>query len=189
MNDKPNVLPQGALRRHRHPGRPSTAGSARRGPRGTQFKAAVVYPLWWQFQASANYQNLPPIATVGERCGPQRGRSCRRSAAVSSACGTRVPCTSHRDRRHRASRTALHGAAVAPARSALQPYRSSCRAAGASSRSSTSTTSRTRTRSLTIEHAVGAVLEQRDGHPGRARAPLRRQHELLIQVSRKYGVA
>ena len=29
----------------------------------TQFKAALVLPLWWQVQASANYQNLPPIPT------------------------------------------------------------------------------------------------------------------------------
>ncbi len=30
----------------------------------TQFKAAMVLPLWWQLQASANYQNLAPIPTA-----------------------------------------------------------------------------------------------------------------------------
>ena len=91
LNDQPNILAQGALA--------STARTAefcRVSPpwsSGTQFKAAVVYPLPWSLQLSANYQNLAGIPTAANAAlsnaaiVPALGRSL-------SACGTRVPCTS-----------------------------------------------------------------------------------------------
>jgi hypothetical protein len=91
MNDAPNVLAQGATvstprtREFCHISPPWSAG--------TQFKAAVVFPLWWGLQASANDQNIPPIPTVANAAVgnaaivPSLGRSL-------AACGARVPCTS-----------------------------------------------------------------------------------------------
>jgi hypothetical protein len=55
----------------------------------TQFKAALVLPLWWQVQASANYQNLPPIPTPASATitdgaiAPSLGRDL-------AACGTKT---------------------------------------------------------------------------------------------------
>jgi hypothetical protein len=59
----------------------------------TQFKVAIVYPLWWDLQASANYQNINGIPTAADAaisnvafatslqrdlaaCGPRTGAAC-----------------------------------------------------------------------------------------------------------------
>jgi hypothetical protein len=93
MNERPNVLPQGGVAATLTP---RTSAFCRVGTpwsAGTQLKAAVVYPLPWKFQASANYQNLPPIPTAANAAvanaaiAPILGRNL-------AACGTRVPCTS-----------------------------------------------------------------------------------------------
>ena len=91
MNDRPDVLPQSSVA-----STPRASDYCRVSPpwsSGTQFKASVVYPLWWNLQASANYQNLPPISTPAN--------AAYSNAAIASslgrnlaACGTRVPCTS-----------------------------------------------------------------------------------------------
>jgi hypothetical protein len=55
----------------------------------TQFKAAVVMPLWWDIRASANYQNIagistPATAAIGNAAiAPSLGRDL-------SACGART---------------------------------------------------------------------------------------------------
>jgi hypothetical protein len=91
MNDKPDVLAQGSAA-----STPRTSEYCHVSPpwsAGTQFKAAVVYPLWWNLQASANYQNLAPISTPANAAytnaaiAPSLGRNL-------AACGARVPCTS-----------------------------------------------------------------------------------------------
>jgi hypothetical protein len=92
-NDQPQLMPEGqAASTSRTPEycRVSTPWSG-----NTQFKAAVVLPLWWQLQASANYQNLSPIATAANAAisnaaiVPSLGRDL-------SACGARTgaACTS-----------------------------------------------------------------------------------------------
>ena len=60
---------------------------------GTQVKFLVVYPLVWQLQASAIYQNIPgiPITAVYPAPNAEVARSLGRSLA---ACGTRANCTS-----------------------------------------------------------------------------------------------
>ena len=90
QNDLPNILAQNALattsrtEKYCHVSTP-WAGL-------TQFKASVVYPLWWRFQASANYQDMPPLATAADALvtNAQVASSLGRNLA---ACGTRVPCT------------------------------------------------------------------------------------------------
>ena len=65
-NDQPQLLPEGRTAvdpRTSEYCHVSTPWSG-----STQFKAAVVMPLWWQLQASANYQNLAPHPNGGE-CG------------------------------------------------------------------------------------------------------------------------
>ena len=58
----------------------------------TQFKMAIVYPLFWNLQASANYQNTAGIPTAANAVvtNAQVASSLGRSLA---ACGGRVPCT------------------------------------------------------------------------------------------------
>ncbi|HEY3161527.1 MAG TPA: carboxypeptidase regulatory-like domain-containing protein [Vicinamibacterales bacterium] len=90
QNTLPNILAQNALattsrtEKYCHVSTP-WAGL-------TQFKASVVYPLWWRFQASANYQDMPPLATAADALvtNAQAASSLGRNLA---ACGTRVPCT------------------------------------------------------------------------------------------------
>jgi hypothetical protein len=86
-NDQPQLLPDGrSASDPRIDGycKVSTLWSA-----STQFKAAVVIPIWWQFQASANYQNLSPIATAANASISNVGvvPSLHRDL---SACGTRT---------------------------------------------------------------------------------------------------
>ncbi len=58
----------------------------------TQVKFSAVVPLFWAFQASAVFQNLPPIQTsasfvaTNAQIAPSLGRNL-------GSCGTRVPCT------------------------------------------------------------------------------------------------
>lgn len=58
---------------------------------GTQFKFSMIYPLPLGFQASAVYQNLPPISTsanitaTNAQVSPSLGRNL-------GSCGSRVPC-------------------------------------------------------------------------------------------------
>jgi hypothetical protein len=61
-NDKPQLLPDG--RSTSDPRTDAYCKVSTLWSGSTQFKAAVVLPLWWQLQASANYQNLAPIATA-----------------------------------------------------------------------------------------------------------------------------
>ena len=115
-----------------------TATSAHRGRRYPSSSSSVVYPLWWDLQASANYQNLPPISTAANAAYPTRP-SRRRSDAT---CRVRHACPMHlaSGRRHRASEHELHGASLTPARPAVQPNLPAPGWQDASSRSSTSTT-------------------------------------------------
>ncbi len=90
QNTLPNILAQNALastsrtREYCHVNTPWSGL--------TQFKASVIYPLWWRFQASANYQDMPPLATAADTIvtNAQAATSLGRNLA---ACGTRVPCT------------------------------------------------------------------------------------------------
>ena len=62
VNDQPQLLPDG-----RSASDPRSAGYCKVSSLwsgSTQFKAAIVLPIWWQLQASANYQSLPPIPTA-----------------------------------------------------------------------------------------------------------------------------
>jgi hypothetical protein len=61
-NDKPQLLPDG-----RSASDPRTDGYCKVSSLwsgSTQFKAAIVLPIWYQLQASANYQSLAPIPTA-----------------------------------------------------------------------------------------------------------------------------
>jgi hypothetical protein len=87
VNNQPQLLPDG-----RTTSDPRTADYCHvKTPwsGSTQFKAALVLPLWWQLQASANYQNLAPIATAANAAisnvgvVPSLGRDL-------SACGART---------------------------------------------------------------------------------------------------
>jgi hypothetical protein len=57
----------------------------------TQVKFSVIYPLPWQLQMAATYQNNPPIATTASlvatnaQIAPSLGRNL-------ASCGTRIPC-------------------------------------------------------------------------------------------------
>ena len=90
QNDLPNVLAQNALATTSRTEEYCRVATPWNGL--TQFKASVVYPLWWRFQASANYQDLPPLATAADALvtNAQVASSLGRNLA---ACGTRVPCT------------------------------------------------------------------------------------------------
>jgi hypothetical protein len=92
-NDQPQLLPQ-----NQAAATPRTSAYCRvdRPWSGsTQFKAAVVMPLWWDFQASANYQNIAPTSTAADAAisnvaiAPSLGRDL-------AACGARTgaACTS-----------------------------------------------------------------------------------------------
>jgi hypothetical protein len=91
QNNLPNVLAQDALATS-----PRTDAFCSVSPSwsgGTQFKAAVVYPIAWGVQVSANYQNIAGISEIAN--------AVYNNAAVATtlgrslaACGTRVPCTS-----------------------------------------------------------------------------------------------
>jgi hypothetical protein len=91
QNDLPNILAQDTLATS-----PRTDAFCHLSPSwsgGTQFKAAVVYPIVWGLQVSANYQNIAAI--------PEIANAVYTNAAVATtlgrslaACGTRVPCTS-----------------------------------------------------------------------------------------------
>jgi hypothetical protein len=59
-NAQPQLLPEG--RSNSDPRTSDHCKVKTRWSGGTQFKAAVVMPLWWQLQASANYQNLAPVS-------------------------------------------------------------------------------------------------------------------------------
>jgi len=90
QNNLPNILAQNALA-----STPRTSDYCHVStPWGglTQFKAAIIYPLWWGFQASANYQDMPPVPTGADTVvtNAQAAASLNRNLA---ACGTRVPCT------------------------------------------------------------------------------------------------
>jgi hypothetical protein len=92
-NDQPQLLPDAqsanASRTSAY-GHGSTPWSG-----NTQFKVAVVYPLWWDLQASANYQNINGIPTAADAAisnvavAPSLGRDL-------AACGARTgaACTS-----------------------------------------------------------------------------------------------
>ena len=91
QNQLPNILAQGALTSTARTGNYCHISTPWSG--GTQFKAAVVYPLWWRFQASANYQDMPPVPTAADTVVSNTAvaSSLGRNLA---ACGARVPCTS-----------------------------------------------------------------------------------------------
>lgn len=60
-NDQPQLSPEGL-----GAGTPRTSEYCKVSPPwsgSTQFKAAVVMPLWWDIRASANYQNIAGIST------------------------------------------------------------------------------------------------------------------------------
>jgi hypothetical protein len=62
VNDQPQLLPEGGSNSN-----PRTADYCKVNTPwsgSTQFKAAVVLPLWWDLQASANYQNIAGISTA-----------------------------------------------------------------------------------------------------------------------------
>ena len=90
-NDQPQLLPEG--RSNSDPRTSEYCSVSTPWSGSTQFKAAVVLPLWWQLQASANYQNLAPIPTAANAaisnvaivpslgrdlaaCGPRTGAAC-----------------------------------------------------------------------------------------------------------------
>jgi hypothetical protein len=90
QNDLPNLLTQGALAstpRTSDYCHLSTPWSG-----GTQFKALLVYPLWRGFQASATYQDLPPIPTAADMVVTSAAAAASLGRNL-AACGTRVPCT------------------------------------------------------------------------------------------------
>lgn len=93
-NDQPQLLPEGGLAttpRTSEYCKVSTPWSG-----STQFKGAVVMPLWWDLQVSANYQNIPGISTAANSAisnvgiAPLLGRDL-------SACGVRTgaACTAN----------------------------------------------------------------------------------------------
>src|SRR5207237_2700867 len=64
QNNLPNLLAQNALASTSRSAQYCHVATPWNGL--TQFKASVVYPLWWRFQASANYQDIAPLATAAD---------------------------------------------------------------------------------------------------------------------------
>ena len=180
-NDQPQLLPEGGSNSN-----PRTSGILQgQNPwsGSTQFKAAIVMPLWWQLQASANYQNLAPISTAANASisnvaiVPSLGRDL-------AACGARTgaACTSQVVANIVLVEHLLSGTAPSAARPALQPVVPAAR------RRQHSAAGRFLQRpELELgtwdHHAVGARLQRPHQRAGPAAGQIRCEHDLLVHLS------